>query len=85
MAKFVSGMALISFFLSSYHLMQERDGACVYGVIYSFYAFFFLRWIRPYTFFSQRDGRWLTQVAGGGFFSKVLRVISPVPPQVSRT
>lgn len=59
--KFVSGMALVSFFLSSYYLRQERDADFIYGVIYSFYAFFFLRWIRPYAFFTLRDGRWLTR------------------------
>ena len=59
--KFVSGMALVSFFLSSYYLRHERDADFVYGVIYSFYAFFFLRWIRPYAFFTLRNGRWLTR------------------------
>ena len=59
--KFVSGMALVSFFLSSYYLRQERDADFVYGVIYSFYAFLFLRWVKPYAFFTLRDGRWLTR------------------------
>jgi len=59
--KFVSGMALVSFFLSSYYLRQERDADFVYGVIYSFYALLFLRWVRPYAFFTLRDGRWLTR------------------------
>jgi hyaluronan synthase len=59
--KFVSGMALVSFFLTSYYLRQERDADFIYGVIYSFYAFLFLRWVRPYAFFTLRDGRWLTR------------------------
>jgi len=59
--KFVSGMALISFVLTSYYLRQERDADFIYGVIYSFYAFLFLRWIRPYAFFTLRNGRWLTR------------------------
>jgi hyaluronan synthase len=59
--KFVSGMALVSFFLTSYYLRQERDADFVYGVLYSFYAFLFLRWVRPYAFFTLRDGRWLTR------------------------
>ena len=54
-------MALVSFFLTSYYLRQERDADFVYGVIYSFYAFLFLRWVRPYAFFTLRDGRWLTR------------------------
>ncbi len=59
--KFVSGMALVSFFLTSYYLRQERDADFIYGVIYSFYAFLFLRWVRPYAFLTLRDGRWLTR------------------------
>ncbi|MGB8992063.1 MAG: glycosyltransferase [Desulfobaccales bacterium] len=59
--KFVSGMALVSFVLTSYYLRQERDADFIYGVIYSFYAFLFLRWVRPYAFFTLRDGRWLTR------------------------
>ncbi len=43
-------MALVSFFLSFYYLRQERNADFVYGVIYSFYAFLFLRWVRPYVF-----------------------------------
>jgi hyaluronan synthase len=61
LVKFVSGMALVSFFLSFYYLRQERDADFVYGVLYSFYAFLFLRWVRPYAFFTLRDGRWLTR------------------------
>jgi hyaluronan synthase len=59
--KFVSGMALVSFFLAFYYLRQERDADFIYGVIYSFYAFLFLRWVRPYAFLTLRDGRWLTR------------------------
>ena len=59
--KFVSGMALVSFFLTFYYLLVERDADFVYGVVYSFYAFLFLRWVRPYAFFTLRDGRWLTR------------------------
>jgi hyaluronan synthase len=59
--KFVSGMALVSFFLTFYYLRQERDADFVYGVVYSFYAFLFLRWVKPYAFLTLRDGRWLTR------------------------
>jgi hyaluronan synthase len=59
--KFVSGMALVSFLLTFYYLRSERDADFVYGVVYSFYAFLFLRWVRPYAFFTLRDGRWLTR------------------------
>jgi hypothetical protein len=33
----------------------------VYGVVYAFYAFLLLKWIRPYAFFTLRNGRWLTR------------------------
>jgi hyaluronan synthase len=59
--KFVSGMALVSFFLTFYYLRQERDADFVYGVVYSFYALLFLRWVKPYAFLTLRDGRWLTR------------------------
>ncbi len=59
--KFISGMALVSFFLTFYYLRQERDADFVYGVVYSFYALLFLRWVKPYAFLTLRDGRWLTR------------------------
>ena len=59
--KFVSGMALVSFLLTFYYLRSERDADFVYGVVYSFYAFLFLRWVKPYAFLTLRDGRWLTR------------------------
>lgn len=59
--KFVSGMALVSFLLTIYYLQQERDTDFIYGVVYSFYAVLFLRWVRPYALLTLRDGRWLTR------------------------
>ena len=59
--KFVSGLALVSFFLTFYYLRQERDADFVYGVVYSFYALLFLRWVKPYALLTVRDGRWLTR------------------------
>jgi hyaluronan synthase len=44
-----------------YYLWLERDLEFVYGVIYSFYAFFLLQWIYPYAFVSVRDRHWLTR------------------------
>ena len=44
-----------------YYLWLERDLEFVYGVIYSYYAFFLLQWIFPYAFFTVRDRRWLTR------------------------
>ena len=51
----VSSLGLI------YYLYLERDLEFVYGVIYSYYAFFFLQWIYPYAFFTVRNRRWLTR------------------------
>lgn len=44
-----------------YYLCLERDLEFVYGVIYAYYAFFFLQWIYPYAFITVRDRRWLTR------------------------
>jgi hyaluronan synthase len=44
-----------------YYLWLERDLEFVYGVIYSYYAFFLLQWIYPYAFLTVRDRHWLTR------------------------
>ena len=54
-----------SFFGLIYYLCLERDLEFVYGVLYSFYAFFLLQWIFPYAFFTVRDRRWLTEMIRG--------------------
>ncbi len=54
-------LGLGSFFGLIYYLWLERDLEFVYGVLYSFYAFFLLQWIFPYAFFTVRDRRWLTR------------------------
>jgi len=59
--KFVAAMAVVSCVLCLYYLAAERDLDFVYGVIFSFYTFFLLKWIRPYAFFTLKDGRWLTR------------------------
>lgn len=51
----VSSLGLI------YYLFLERDLEFVYGVIYGYYAFFFLQWIYPVAFLTVRDRRWLTR------------------------
>jgi hyaluronan synthase len=51
----VSSLGLI------YYLWLERNLEFVYGVIYAYYAFFFLQWIYPYAFFTVRNRRWLTR------------------------
>ena len=54
-------LGIMSIFGLIYYLCLERDLEIVYGVIYSYYAFFLLQWIFPYAFFTVRDRRWLTR------------------------
>jgi len=61
LVKFVTALALVSFILSAYYISAERDMDFVYGVLYAFYAFMFVKWIKPYAFLTLRDGRWLTR------------------------
>ena len=61
LVKFLTALALVSFILTVYYLKTERDMDFVYGVLYAFYAFFFVKWIRPYAFLTLRNGRWLTR------------------------
>ncbi len=44
-----------------YYLWLERDLEFVYGIIYSYYAFFLLQWIYPYALVTVRDRHWLTR------------------------
>jgi hyaluronan synthase len=44
-----------------YYLRLEPDLEVVYGVIYSYYAFFLLQWIYPYALVTVRHRGWLTR------------------------
>ncbi len=59
--KFITAVAIVSFVLTLYYISVERDMDFVYGVIYSFYAFFLMKWIKPYAFLTLRNGGWLTR------------------------
>lgn len=61
LVKFLTALALVSFILTVYYLKTERDMDFVYGVLYAFYAFFFVKWVRPYALLTLRNGRWLTR------------------------
>jgi hyaluronan synthase len=61
LAKVIAAMAVVSCVLCLYYVSTERDLDFVYGVVFSFYTFFFLKWIRPYAFLTLKDGRWLTR------------------------
>ncbi len=58
---FVTALAVVAFLLCVYYLKTERDMDFVYGVLYTFFALFLVKWIRPYAFLTLRDGRWLTR------------------------
>jgi hyaluronan synthase len=59
--KFLALLGLGSLLNLVYYLWLERDLEFVYGVIYSYYAFFLLPWIYPYAFVTVRDRHWLTR------------------------
>jgi hyaluronan synthase len=59
--KCLAALSLMALLNQSYYLRLERDYDFVYGVIYSYYAFFLLQWIYPYAFVTVRDRRWLTR------------------------
>jgi hyaluronan synthase len=61
MVKFFAGMGVITLFYMFYYIYQERDLEFVYGIIYSYFAFFFLNWVQPYAFITLRNDRWLTR------------------------
>ena len=46
--KLLAVLGVISLLNLIYYLWLERDLEFVYGVIYSYYAFFLLQWIYPY-------------------------------------
>lgn len=59
--KMMAFLGIMSLFGLVYYLWLERDLEFVYGIIYSYYAFFLFQWIYPYAFLTVRDRRWLTR------------------------
>jgi len=59
--KFLATLGVASLLNHLYYLWLERDLELVYGVIYSYYAFFLLQWIYPYAFLTVRHRGWLTR------------------------
>jgi hyaluronan synthase len=59
--KIMAFLGLTSWLGLIYYLWLERDLEFVYGIIYSYYAFFLFQWIYPYAFLTVRDRRWLTR------------------------
>jgi len=61
MVKFFAGLGVFTLIWLSYYISQERDLEFIYGIIYSYYAFFFLYWVQPWAFLTVRNDRWLTR------------------------
>jgi hyaluronan synthase len=59
--KFLTALALASLLNLLYYIWLERDLDFIYGVIYSYYAFFLLQWIYPYALVTVRHRGWLTR------------------------
>ena len=52
---FISSLNMI------YYLRSERSWDCVYGILYSYFAFFTLFWIFPYAVATLRSRSWMTR------------------------
>jgi hyaluronan synthase len=61
MVKFFAGLGVFTLVWMYYYIHQERDLDFIYGILYSYFAFFFLNWVRPYAFLTLRNGGWLTR------------------------
>ena len=61
MVKFFAGLGVITMVYMFYYIHQERDLEFIYGILYSYFAFFFLNWVQPYAFITLRNDRWLTR------------------------
>ena len=59
--KLLAALGVVSLLNLVYYLWLERDLEFVYGVIYSYYAFFLLQWIYPYACLTVRNRDWLTR------------------------
>jgi hyaluronan synthase len=59
--KFFAGLGVFTLVCMYYYIAQERDLEFIYGILYSYFAFFFLNWVQPYAFLTVRNGRWLTR------------------------
>lgn len=61
LVQFIAVLGVISAAYMVYYIWLERDLEFIYGVIYSYYAFFLLQWIYPYAFLTVCNRRWLTR------------------------
>jgi len=54
-------IGVVSLLYTLYYLRSERSFDFIYGVFYSYYAFFTLTWIFPYAVLTMRRRGWLTR------------------------
>jgi hyaluronan synthase len=54
-------MGIISFVNMLYYLHSERSWDFLYGILYTYFAFFSLFWIFPTAFFTVRSRSWMTR------------------------
>jgi hyaluronan synthase len=61
MVKFFAGLGVITLVYMYYYYHQERDFEFIYGILYSYFAFFALNWVQPYAFLTLYNDRWMTR------------------------
>ncbi len=61
MVKFFAGLGVFTLVYMYYYIQQERDLEFIYGILYSYFAFIALNWVRGYAFLTLRNGSWLTR------------------------
>jgi len=61
MVKFFAGLGVFTMVFMFYYIYLERDLEFIYGIMYSYFAIFFLNWVTPYAFSTIRNDRWLTR------------------------
>jgi hyaluronan synthase len=61
LVRMLTVMGFVSLANMLYFLRSERSFDFLYGVVYSYFAFFALFWIFPYAFFTVRARSWLTR------------------------
>jgi CheY-like chemotaxis protein len=61
MLRLFSAIGLMSFLNVLYYLRSEKSWDFVYGIVYSYFAFFTLFWIFPYALLTLRSRSWMTR------------------------
>jgi len=57
----MAAIGIMSLFYMLYYLRSERSFEFIYGVLYSYFAFFTLFWIFPYALVTARSRGWMTR------------------------